>query len=325
MAGFSKPKAEQAALKLGVYGPQGSGKTFTALLIAEGLSKHYRKKVGFVDTEHGTDFYVKHVRERQIHPEPFDIEPLYTRSITDVIETLETIPPDIGIVVIDSITHIWEACINAYSGNLTSKETIPFQAWGTIKKPYKRLMAILLSSKYHVIICGRQGNEFGKDEDGDLTRLGYKMKAEGETPYEPHILIRLEPVKDPRTNMSTITAVVEKDRTGILAGKVIANPTFDTIAKPMLPLFGDSQAKVEDPDETAVHDAERLAEQERAKTRESAALLKEFSAKMELCKTAEELKAIAETITPEIKKRMTTSDTSKLKEVWIVRESELKQ
>jgi len=30
---------EQAALKMGLYGLAGSGKTFTALLIAEGLAK----------------------------------------------------------------------------------------------------------------------------------------------------------------------------------------------------------------------------------------------------------------------------------------------
>ena len=39
MAGFRKAKAEQAALKIGFYGAQGSGKTFTALLIAEGLAQ----------------------------------------------------------------------------------------------------------------------------------------------------------------------------------------------------------------------------------------------------------------------------------------------
>ena len=39
MAGFRKAKAEQAALKMGIYGPPGSGKTFTSLLIAEGLAK----------------------------------------------------------------------------------------------------------------------------------------------------------------------------------------------------------------------------------------------------------------------------------------------
>lgn len=36
---FKKAEAKQARLKLGIYGGQGSGKTLTALLIAEGLAK----------------------------------------------------------------------------------------------------------------------------------------------------------------------------------------------------------------------------------------------------------------------------------------------
>jgi pantothenate kinase-related protein Tda10 len=59
MAGFRKAKAEQAALKIGIYGPPGSGKTFTSLLIAEGLGKISGKRVAYVDTERGTDFYAQ--------------------------------------------------------------------------------------------------------------------------------------------------------------------------------------------------------------------------------------------------------------------------
>src|SRR3990172_1928893 len=227
MAGFrlQKAKAEQAALKLGMYGPQGSGKTFTALLLAEGLAKFCNKRIAYIDTERGTDFYIKHVPERTIHPEPFDFDGEYTRQITKVIEVFQGIDSnreEYGVFIIDSITHIWNACMNAYSGALTKAETIPFQAWGKIKKPYKELMNLLLSSPLHVIICGRQGNEFDTDtETGELKRIGVKMKAEGETPYEPHILIRMESIKNPATNKATITAFVEKDRTGVLALQTI--------------------------------------------------------------------------------------------------------
>jgi pantothenate kinase-related protein Tda10 len=69
MAGFRKAKAEQAALKIGMYGPPGSGKTFTSLLIAEGLSIASGKRVAYVDTERGTDFYCKDVPSRSIHPQ----------------------------------------------------------------------------------------------------------------------------------------------------------------------------------------------------------------------------------------------------------------
>jgi pantothenate kinase-related protein Tda10 len=66
MAGFQKAKAEQAALKIGIYGPPGSGKTFTSLLMAEGLAQATKRRVAYVDTEHGTDFYCKAVPMRCI-------------------------------------------------------------------------------------------------------------------------------------------------------------------------------------------------------------------------------------------------------------------
>src|SRR5690349_19493034 len=37
-----------------------------------------------------------------------------------------------GVVVIDSITHLWEACKNAFAGRPTKIGTIPLHAWGAI-------------------------------------------------------------------------------------------------------------------------------------------------------------------------------------------------
>ena len=53
MAGFRKASPEQAALKFAIYGPPGSGKTFTTLLVAEGLANIIGKRVAMVDTERG--------------------------------------------------------------------------------------------------------------------------------------------------------------------------------------------------------------------------------------------------------------------------------
>jgi len=208
MAGFRKAKAEQAALKMGIYGPPGAGKTFTSLLLAEGLAAASKKRVAYVDTEHGTDFYCKEVPTRAVHPNAFDFDAIYTRSLTEVSSAVKGLDAaQYGVVIIDSITHLWEAARAAYDGNQTRAGTIPMHAWGKIKKPYKDLMAYLLSSPMHVIICGRQGTEYATDEETDeLKAVGLKMKAEGETAYEPHILIRMESVKPKKTN--EIAAIV---------------------------------------------------------------------------------------------------------------------
>lgn len=326
MAGFRKAKAEQAALKLGLYGPPGSGKTFTALLIAEGLAKMTGKRVAFADTEHGTDFYCQTVPSRNVHPDGFDFDAIYTRSLTEISSSIMGLKPsEYGVVIIDSMTHVWEAARQAYSGRTTSAGTIPFQAWAKIKKPYKDLVAFLLSSPMHVIICGRQGVEYATDEETEeLKAVGLKMKAEGETPYEPHILIRMEAVRPKKTNETAqIVAYVEKDRTGVLSGRSFVNPTFQTLAAPILGLLGGTQARIQTEDESAGIDAEALAAQEKARLEGSAATLRQFSAKIDLCETAEALKAVGKTITPQVKAGMLPADVAALREKYQEREQTL--
>lgn len=326
MAGFRKAKAEQAALKIGFYGAQGSGKTFTALLIAEGLAQRTKKRVAYVDTEHGTDFYCKAVPQRAVHPDAFDFDALYTRSLTEIIDAVKGLDTSqYSVVVIDSMTHVWEAAKAAYSGRTTKIGTIPFQAWAQIKKPYKDLMSYLLSSPMHVLLCGRQGIEYETDEESEeLKAVGYKMKAEGETPYEPHILIRMESVRAKKSDgIANVYAYAEKDRTGVLQGRTIENPNFDSLCLPLLGLLGDSQAHIYTEDEAAAIDAERLAEQESNKAEQSAAHLSEYSARITLAKTPDDLKAIGKAITKELKAAMLPADVAALRERFQSRETQI--
>lgn len=324
MAGFRKAKAEQAALKVGLYGPPGSGKTFTALLCAEGLAKLAHKRVAFVDTERGTDFYCQAVPGRAVHPEAFDFDALYTRSLTEVISAVQGLnPAEYGVVVIDSITHLWEAARLAYAGKETKIGTIPFHAWAKIKKPYKDLVSFLLNSPMHVFICGRQGNDFDEDEEsGELKKVGVKMKAEGETAYEPHILIRMEAIKDVKAGVATITAFAEKDRTGVLAGKTISRPSFDTLVAPLLGLLGQKQAAMQSADEAASADSEAIQAQDDAREKRSKELLRVWTAKLGLASSVAEVAAVGKAITKEIKAEMTPTDVTALRDEFMKRDTE---
>ena len=327
MAGFRKAKAEQAALKIGIYGPPGAGKTMTSLLIAEGLSKLTAKRIAYVDTEHGTDFYCQSVPSRKVHPDAFDFDAIYTRSLTEVIQAVKALDvKEYSVVIIDSVTHLWEAARAAYDGRQTKIGTIPMQAWGKIKKPYKDLMSYLLSSPMHVLICGRQGVDYETDEETDeLKAVGVKMKAEGETPYEPHILLRMEAIKPRKTNeIAQIIAYAEKDRTGVLSGRSFINPTFESLCVPLLSLLGETQAQMPTGDEAASEDAETLSRQEKEREAQSADLLRQLSAKIDLAPDAAALKAIGKEITPQLKARMLPADVATLREKYQVREAALK-
>lgn len=292
MARFSQAAPQQARLKISLYGKPGSGKTFTALLMGEGLAKLRGKRIAYVDTERGTDFYAQAVAARAVHPERFDFDAIYTKSLAEITEAVAALDPNVhGVVVLDSISHLWESAIDAYTGKRTSRDTIPMHAWGAIKKPYKALISKLIASPFDVFILGRQKNVFEEGADGELRSAGVAMKAEGETQYEPHICARMESDAE----AGCVWAYFEKDRTGILANKRLANPSFATI-EPLIPLLGDVQAQAEDDDERAAKDSELLDAEDTKRAEKGAkskGLFDGFLARIQASETMEEIGALS--------------------------------
>jgi hypothetical protein len=254
MGKFQKAISEQAYAKVALYGKTGSGKTLTSLLWAEGLAARDGKRVAFIDTERGSEFYAIDIPERIVHPKAFDFDRLITRSLMETLEAVESLDPKVhGVLVIDSITHLWEAARAAYNGKLLPNGGIPIQAWQQIKKPYKRLMSIFLDGSFHAILCGREGVVMEQDEDGEMRVTGTKLKAEGETPHEPHVLGRMCPERDEKGGY-VIKVFFEKDRSGILTGKEFLWPTYETIAPVVGYLCSGEQGRLGTPEEAAERD-----------------------------------------------------------------------
>jgi hypothetical protein len=321
MPGFERPKLLKAALKLGLYGPAGSGKTFTSLLIAEGLARHTGQRVAVCDIEYGTAFYGQHVPQRACHPAAFDFDVLHTKSITEALAAVRGLDPAAyGVLVVDSISHLWDACRNAFTGKLTKAGTIPLHAWGAIKKPYKEMLHLLLASPLHVLLCGRQGIDYSEDEaSGELKSLGFRMRAEGETAYEPDVLLRLESRRPAKNKPAVPVAYVEKDRTGVLAGRTIAWPAFANVAEPLLGLLGPTQAAPPCDDEVARHDAEALARQELDRQERSATLVAEYGTLFTLADSVVALKRIVRELTPEVKTLLDGNDLARLRRAYAIR------
>jgi hypothetical protein len=326
MTAFQKPTATKAGLKMAIYGPPGSGKTFTALLLAEGLAQHTGKRIAFCDTEHGTAFYGREVPQRRVHPQAFDFDVLYSRSITEVVNAVRNLDlSTYGVVVIDSISHLWDACKAAYAGRPTKAGTIPLHAWSAIKKPYKELMHLLLSLPVHVVLCGRQGIDYAEDEaSGELKNFGYRMRAEGETPYEPDVLIRLEPHKATRKQLAIPVAHVEKDRTGVLAGQSIPWPTFDNLARPLLGLLGPTQVTLPSDEEVGIQDAEALARQVAEQALRSADAATEYTTRFAHAETITELQRLAAELSPRAKAMLVAKDLARVRSAYSARLSSLK-
>lgn len=298
---FIKAVPKQQKLRALIFGKSKSGKTLTALLIAEGLAKREGKRIAMIDSEYdtaGSDWYLKRVPQRTVHPEPFDFDRVETKSLARAIEEIKGIDPKVyGVLIVDSLTHFWNAAVDAYEGKRVGKaeDKIPFQAWASIKRPYNNglIAAVTGSPPFHVIVCSRERSLYEVSDNGkDVELSGVAPQTEKNTEYEFPIVIRMELR---RSNEGAVNIAHIEERSGVLSGRAFPNPTFATI-EPMLSLLDTDYHDKEDPDERQAVDGELLtqAEDKSAKKAEkSALLLAEFTAKVLSCGSMEALGLVA--------------------------------
>jgi hypothetical protein len=176
-----------------------------------------------------------------------------------------------------------------------------------------------------VLLCGRQGIDYGEDDQsGELKSVGFKMRAEGETAYEPDVLIRLESHKANRKQAAIPLAHVEKDRSGVLAGQTIPWPAFDNVARPLLGLLGPTQLALPSDEEVGIQDAEALARQEAEQALRSAELATEVTARFAQAETLAQLQRLAGELTPAVKATLAAKDLARVRSAYAARLGNLK-
>jgi hypothetical protein len=120
-------------------------------------------------------------------------------------------------------------------------------------------------------------------------------------------------------DVACIFAHVEKDRTGKLQGKSLPNPTFDSLIAPIVPLLGESQARIETEDETAQRDADAMSAAEAKRAADSLKTLTLKKAELEAASTKgrAEVVKVGKTITADMKKQMLPQHVAELREVFV--------
>lgn len=234
MSIFETARPTSAYLKMGIMGKQGSGKSFTAAEVTIGLVNHLKelgvdyadKPVAFFDTETGSDWLIPKFNAAGI--------PLVVakkRSFADLLTAIRWAETNASALIIDSITHPWRELMESYLK--TKKRTrMEISDWGYIKGPYgwQQFSDLFVNSKLHIVMCGRAGDDLEsyRDEDGrqQLEKVGVKMKTEGETGFEPSLLVLMEREMNTYTNKTAHRAYIMKDRSNLLDSREFDDPTF---------------------------------------------------------------------------------------------------
>lgn len=251
MSIFKTAKHTIAYFKAGIFGFDGSGKTYTATLLAIGICKLINNfKIAFQDSETGSDFLLSKLEEEGFKKE--NIFQLKSRSFSDCLNFIQDCEKEnIGVGIIDSITHIWRELCDSYITKLNRKSgRLEFQDWNIIKKEWSEYTKLFINSKVHLIVCGRGGFEWEYDynEDGtkDLVKAGTKMKVENEFGYEPSLIIEMERLTQDKEMLAKLKertakqtfkpkagslwihrAHILKDRTDVMNGQSFNNPNFE--------------------------------------------------------------------------------------------------
>lgn len=236
MSLFQKADMGHSHLKAGIMGLAGSGKTHTSTSIAIGLVAYMRERdvkvkgqIAFIDTENGAAWVSPRVKEAGL-----ELMVARTRALSDLRDGIKWATDNADVLIIDSITHFWTIFCDEYAVKKNRKRGLEFSDWNAVKREWRENFTDLyLNSALHIIMCGRQGYEYdmqvndaGKKE---LVKTGVKMKAEGETGFEPSLLIQMEQeqiLKDGAVESVERVAYVLKDRSDKIDGATLRNPGF---------------------------------------------------------------------------------------------------
>ncbi|MBV7270145.1 AAA family ATPase [Winogradskyella luteola] len=199
-----KSERKKAKIKLALQGSSGSGKTYSSLLLAKGLTNGDLSKVAIIDSENGSaDLYAHLGNYNVLSLEP----PFKPEKYVKAIEVCEK--AGMEVIIIDSISHCWEYLLDYHSKMAGNS----FTNWAKIKPLEKVFLNKVLQSPCHIIATMRTKQDYVLNQkDGKYVpeKVGLKSISRDGTDYEFTLVFDVD-IKHFVTS--------SKDRTGLFMGK----------------------------------------------------------------------------------------------------------
>jgi len=218
---FAPATREQARARIGLQGPAGSGKTLTALRIAESLAQG--AQIGLVDTERGSALTYAPVPGRpDLGGHVFGHMPMDTHDPRNLIQAVRAArEARLAVLIVDSWSHFW----NGRGGLLEIVDRAgsapgaggSFGGWRTGNPIEQDMLDALLTYPGHLIVTMRTKGDY-VIEDGpkgkQVKKLGVKAVQREGTEYELGLIL----------DMVEGTGTVTKTRYAPLEGLSVHHP-----------------------------------------------------------------------------------------------------
>ena len=195
---------KQAKIKMALQGASGSGKTYSSLLLAKGLTGGDLSKVAIIDTENGSADLYAHLGNYNV----LSLTPPFTPE--NYIKAMEVCEEaGMKVIIIDSISHEWDELLDFHSklaGN-------SFTNWAKVTPRQKSFMNKILQLDAHVIATMRTKQDYVLNQkDGKFIpeKVGLKSVQRDGVDYEFTLVFDVD-IKH--------FALSSKDRTGLFMSK----------------------------------------------------------------------------------------------------------
>jgi hypothetical protein len=178
---FRPARRQNVSLLIGLAGSSGSGKSFSAMRLASGMSKG--KRFAVIDTEAGRASHYADQFE-------FDVGELHAPFRPDAYAEAIMAADAAGypVIVVDSMSHEWagdggildwqEEELDRMAGDDWKKrEAVKMAAWINPKMAHKHMMQKLLQVRAHLILCFRAEAKIEMVKDPETRKLVIQPKA----------------------------------------------------------------------------------------------------------------------------------------------------
>jgi hypothetical protein len=201
---LKKSERSKAKIKMALQAPSGAGKSYSALLLAHGLTNGNLSKVAVIDTEAGSSNLYAHIGSYNV----LNLESPH--SPERYIEAIDLcIKSGMEVIILDSISHCWDFLLD-YHASLTGNS---FTNWNKITPRQKAFVEKILQSDIHIICTMRVKQDYVLSEkNGKMVpeKVGLKAIQRDEISYEFTIVFDID---------YKHFATASKDRTNLFEGK----------------------------------------------------------------------------------------------------------
>jgi hypothetical protein len=194
---------KQAKIKLAIQGCAGSGKTYSSLLLAYGITNNW-SKIAVIDSENGSADLYAHLGAYNVLNLNNNYSP---ENYIEAIAICEK--AGIEVIIIDSLSQSWDFLLQCHTEMVGNS----FTNWGKITPRQNAFIQRILQSNCHAICTMRTKQDYVLSEkNGKMVpeKVGLKAIMREGVDYEFTIVFDID-IKH--------IANASKDRTGLFMGK----------------------------------------------------------------------------------------------------------